>query len=168
MCVYFLVKRLFFSILFYFQRILRTGLASQFQRILRAVLAPQFRRILRAVLRFSGPGPPATAGPSLWSRGRLALRNGNSGFGFADSECHLQPLSYFHQRHNTPSSDGREPRGREGVHSEHFYARGPSSRALARRVGQRPRKQYTRRESNPDLKNRNLQFYPLNYGCVLR
>ena len=24
---------------------------------------------------------------------------------------------------------------------------------------------YTRRESNPNLKNRNLPFYPLNYGC---
>ena len=25
---------------------------------------------------------------------------------------------------------------------------------------------YTRRESNPNLKNRNLPFYPLNYGCL--
>lgn len=25
---------------------------------------------------------------------------------------------------------------------------------------------YTRRESNPNLKNRNLPFYPLNYGCM--
>lgn len=29
-----------------------------------------------------------------------------------------------------------------------------------------PQKKYTRRESNPNLKNRNLPFYPLNYGCL--
>ena len=27
---------------------------------------------------------------------------------------------------------------------------------------------YTCRESNPNLKNRNLPFYPLNYRCIFR
>lgn len=30
-----------------------------------------------------------------------------------------------------------------------------------------PGRLYTRGESNPNRRNRNPKFYPLNYGCVL-